>query len=288
VIARLALIAAALAGTARADDAAAVHERQLSPRNDTMFLSMSQIHDDELISRDLRLSAGVPLLRGDGYGLALFQRYAVTEMQSERYLADDLVLHRFDVMVGGGARLAPEWSLRGAIGLTYASDLHIGGVSADAMHGTAAAIVHHVLGPSDAMSVGVAYASSSELLVVLPILGYVHQRAGSPFRFDAELPHHVRAVYAFAPAWEAAFGIEVHGDVWLASGMRENVEVRRSGGAMFLELGLAAYGPIRVEARGGLSVDTYRLPDPTMPDATRDLGLRPASFAQLQVTVLPR
>jgi hypothetical protein len=289
----LALVASA-SGAARAEsppspdpnDAAeaAAMERRLSPRNDVVYLSVSQIHDDTLVSRDVRVSAGAPLFRGDGFGAGVFVRYATTWIDSDELLSESLVLHRFDLMVGGGARLAPGWSLRGAVGVTYASDLHLHELVSDPFQLTVAALVRHPLGPSDVWLAGLAYASSSTIYPVLPTLGYVHQRAGSPFRFDALLPHHVRVVYDLTPRLYGALGVEVHGDKWSVRGMRQILDTRRDGGAVFGELGVAAVGAIHVEGRLGLSVDRYVLPD-AMTDATRKLGLRPAAFAQLLAVV---
>ena len=295
VVLGLALVAAAF-DPARAESSesqdpapaadAASADRRLSPRNDVVYLSISQIHDDLLASRDLRIGAGAPLVRGDGYGVGVFQRYATTWIDSGELLPGALVLHRFDLMLGGGVRLAPGWSLRGAIGTTYASDLHEHDLSWQPFQLTVAALVHHPLGPSDAWVAGVAYSSGSSLYPWLPTLGYVHQRAGAPFRFDALLPHHVRAVYALTPRWYGALGIEVHGDRWLVRGMRQSIDTRRDGGATFGELGVAAVGAVHVECRLGLSVDRYTLPD-AMSDTSHRLSLRPAAFAQLLAVVAP-
>ncbi len=295
VVLGLALVASAL-GPARAESPdsarpidngdAASADRRLSPRTDAVYLSFSQIHDDVLVSRDLRISAGAPLVRGDGFGFGVFQRYATTWIDSDELLPSALVLHRFDLMLGGGARLAPGWSLRGAVGVTYASDLHEHDLSWQPFQLTVAALVRHPLGPSDAWMAGVAYSSGSSLYPVLPTLGYVHQQAGAPFRFDALLPHHVRAVYDLSPRWYGALGIEVHGDKWLVRGMRQSIDTRRDGGAIFGELGVAAVGAVHVECRLGLSVDRYTLPD-VMTDTSQRLSLRPAAFTQLLAVVAP-
>lgn len=49
-------------------------------------------------------------MRGDGFGFGVFQRYATTWIDSDELLTIALVLHRFDLMLGGGARLAPGCS----------------------------------------------------------------------------------------------------------------------------------------------------------------------------------
>lgn len=278
------LLAACLAGEARAEDDRPSAERRLAPRNDAVFLSMRQIHGDEVGARDVKVSVGAPVLRGDGFGIALFQRYAATWIESERRLPESLVLHRFDLMLGGGARLAPGWSFRGALGVAYASDLRLGRLSIDPFQLTTAAMVRHVVGPSDAWMIGVAYSSSSAFYPLLPMLGYVHQREGSRFRFDALLPHHVRAAYQLTSHVSGALGIETHGDRWLVHGMERFLETRREGGTIFGELGTAVYGPVQVELRAGVSVDRYTLPD-TMSDTSRALPLKASAFAQLMVVV---
>jgi len=284
----LALVVMA-SGLARADDEPAredtkARDRRLAPRNDTVFVSISQLHDDELASRDQRVSIGAPVLRGDRYGAGLFLRYQTTWIDSDRFLARGLVVHRFDVMLGGGGQLTPGWLIRGGLGTTYASDLHQSSPAFEAVHSTAAVIVRHVIGPGDAWLAGIAYASSSNLYPILPILGYVHEQPGSPFRIDVQLPHHVRVEYRFTGTLNAAFGLEAHGDVWLVAGMHRDLDARRNGGAVFGELGVAAYGPIELELRLGVAIDSYTLPS-VMTDTTIDLPLRPSSFGQLLVVV---
>lgn len=287
------LLGVLASGRARADDGQehedleredpATTARRLALRNDSVYLSLFQIYQPSLTSRDVRVSVGVPVVRGEGYGVALLPRYAATWIEGDR-LADELVLHRFDVMLGGGGRVAPGWSLRGALGVSYASDLQLDGIASEAFGLTVAALVNHALGPSDAIVVGLAYASTSSLYPVLPILGYVHQRAGSRFRFEAQLPRHVRASYRLTPRLEATLGVEVHGDKWLVQGMRERLDTRRDGGSAFAELGVAAAGSLRVDLRLGISVDRYTLPDTlpdTMTDTTHDGSLGVAAFAQL-------
>jgi hypothetical protein len=248
-----------------------------------VYLSIFQIFQPSLSSRDIRVSVGAPVLRGDGYGVGIFGRYAATWIDGDQ-LADELVLHRFDVMLGGGGRLAPGWSLRGALGVSYGSDLQLDGVASAGFGLTTAALVHHPLGPSDAIVFGVAYSSNSSLYPVLPILGYVHQGAGSRFRFDAQLPHHVRVSYDLTPRLQAALGLEVHGDKWLVRGMHAPLDTRRDGGSAFAELGVAAVGPVRVDVRIGISVDRYVLPD-VMTDTSHRGPLALAGFAQLLAVV---
>jgi len=275
-------------GQARADSSpetedAATAARRLAPRNDSVYLSIYKIYEPSLSSRDVRVGVGAPVLRGDGYGVGLFQRYAATWIEGDQ-LPDELVLHRFDVMLGGGGRLAPGWSLRGALGVSYGSDLQLGGVASAAFGVTTAALVHHALGPSDAIIFGAAYASSSSFYPVLPIIGYVHQRAGSRFRFDAQLPHHVRVSYDLTPRLQAALGLEVHGDKWLVHGTRAQLDTRRDGGSAFAELGVAVAGPVRLDVRVGISVDRYTLPD-VMTDTSHEGALAISGFAQLLAVV---
>jgi hypothetical protein len=284
----LCLLGVAALGQARADttienEDPASAARRLSPRNDAVYLSLFQIYQPSLSSRDIRVSVGAPVLRGDGYGVALFQRYAATWIDGDQ-LADGLVLHRFDLMLGGGGRLAPGWSLRGALGVSYASDLQLDGVAARAFGLTTAALVHHPLGSNDAIIFGVAYASNSSLYPVLPILGYVHQSPGSRFRFDAQLPHHVRISYDLTPRLQAALGLEVHGDKWLVRGMHALLDTRRDGGSAFAELGVVATGSVRVDVRLGISVDRYTLPD-AMTDTSHEGSLGLSGFAQLLAVV---
>src|SRR4051812_12214377 len=106
VVLGLALVASTL-GRARAgapepatpvdNGDAASADRRLSPRNDAVYLSVWQIHDGVLVSRDVRIGAGAPLVRGDGFGLGVFQRYATTWIDSDELLPGPLVLHRFDL-----------------------------------------------------------------------------------------------------------------------------------------------------------------------------------------------
>jgi hypothetical protein len=289
LVPRLALALVALsAGLAHADgdelahDDAKLRDRQLAPRNDSVFASFSQLHDDEIASRDMRISLGAQVLHGDDYGVGLFQHYSTTWIDSNRFLARGLELHRFDLMLGGGGRLADGWSLRGGLGVTYASDLS--SPTFEAVHSTAVAIVRHVVGPSDAWTAGIAYASSSSIYPILPVLGYVHQAPGSPFRIDVQLPHHARVEYRFAHNLNAAFGAEAQGDLWLVAGMRKNLESRRDGGAIFGELGVPIYGPVELDLRLGVSVVSYTLPN-VMTDMTVDLPVRASSFGQVLVVV---
>lgn len=269
-------------GGSQVEDPAA-EARRLSPRNDSVYLSIFQIYQPALSSRDVRLSVGAPVLRGDHYGVGVFQRYAATRIDGDQ-LADPLVLHRFELMLGGGGRFAPGWSLRGALGVSYASDLQLNGLTSDAFGLTVAGLVNHAVGPSDAIIVGFAYSSSSSLYPVLPILGYVHQSPGSPLRFDAQLPRHVRVSYDLTPRLAVALGLEVHGDRWLVRGMRARLDTRRDGGSAFAELSVAALRSVRIDARLGISVDRYTLPD-VMTDTTHEGSLGVSGFAQLLAVV---
>lgn len=283
----LVVVAAAL-GTARADtvesEDLASAERRLAPRSDSVFVSVSQIQRDSVSSRDVRLSAGVPVLRIRGVGVGVFLRYATTWIDSERRLPETLSLHRFDAQLGGGGRLAAGWSLRGALGVTYASDLNLPGLPGEGFQMTTALILRRVLGPSDAWVAGLSYSSGSNLFPVLPILGYVHQRAASPFRFEAMLPRHVRVVYQLTPRLHGALAVEAHGDKWLVRGMNRPLDARREGGSAFGEIGLAVYGPLRLDGRFGMSFDSYTLPD-AMTGTSDDLPLAASAFAQLLLVV---
>jgi hypothetical protein len=259
-------------------------ERRLAPRNDSVHFSISQIDDHAVESRDVRISVGAPVLHVHGVGVGLFLRYAATRIESDQFLPEALVLHRFDVQLGGGGRLAPGWWFRGAFGVGYASDLHPHGLPGDALQSTAAAMVRHAFGPSDSWTIGVAYSSFSSLSPVLPILGYVHERAGARFRFEAQLPRLVRAVYQLTPRLHAALGLEAHGDKWLAQGMRRLLDTRREGGSAFGEADLATHGAVHLVGRLGASFDSYTLPD-AMTDSSHELALKTSAFAQLLVVV---
>lgn len=261
-------------------------DRRLTPRADLVYLTAWQLRDAQVGSRDVRVAVGEPLARGPGYGVGVFQRYAATWLDRGPYLSRSLTLHQFDLMVAGSDRLAPGWSVFGVLDVGYAAELRAGVPWGSAVHGTAAAVLQYALGRSDAIVLGSVYSSSSSLFAVLPILGYVHQREGSAFRLDVQLPDHLRGVYALAPRWELALGAELHSDLWSVPGMHRTLEVERDGVATFVELGFLATPSLRVEARGGLSIDSYRLPD-FASDTTRELDLRAAPFAQVQVVLLP-
>jgi hypothetical protein len=271
---------------AHAEPAAAVPaSRRLSPRSDAIAASYTATYRAELSTQDLRLRAAAPLIRGDGFGVALLAGYGVTQLDTSRDDLDQhLVLHRFEATLGGGAAVSPGWSLRGSLGASYSSDL--GAATSTALQITSSAAIHRVLGPADAVIAGLVYTSTAELYPVLPILGYVHQREGSPLRFDVFLPRHVRAEYALGPRLRTAFGIEVVGNTWVVQMGRTELRARRAGGAVFGELQLAASQLVRVEARLGMSVDRYTLPA-MVEGSTFDLSLHAAAFAQLAVIIAP-
>ncbi|HET7504004.1 MAG TPA: hypothetical protein VFK02_23450 [Kofleriaceae bacterium] len=276
----------AQAGLARGEPATPVPAgRRLSPRSDAVAASYSASHRDELSTRDLRLRAAAPLVRGDGYGMALLLGYAATQLDvGLTDLDEHLVLHRFETTLGGGASLAPGWSLRGSIGAAYSSDLEV--ATWNALQVTSSVLVHRVLGPSDAVLAGIIYTSAGELYPVLPSVGYVHQREGSPLRFDVFVPRHARAEYELSSRLRCALGIEVNGNNWIVQVARTEIHARRAGGAVFGELQVAATQLVRLEARLGVSVDHYTLP--VMADGTtRDQPLRAAAFGQLAVIVAP-
>jgi hypothetical protein len=147
-------------------------------------------------------------------------------------------------------------------------------------------MVHRVLGPADAVIAGVIYSQSAELLPVLPILGYVHQREASPFRLDIFLPHHARAEYELAPWLQGALAIETAGNTWVLQMRTTERRARRAGGALFGEIDLRATQLVRLEARLGLSVDRYSLPA-QLDGAPREQPLRAAAFAQLAILIVP-
>lgn len=278
--------ASARADPAPADPAPAVPAgRRLSPRSDAVAASYTATRSAALSTRDFRLKAAAPLIRGDGYGIALLFGYGATHLDvGLDDLDEHLVLHRFETTLGGGTALAPGWSLRGSAGAAYATDLQAATWSG--LQITSSVMVHRVLGPSDAVLVGVVYTSTADLYPVLPLAGYVHQRVGSPLRFDVFLPRHARAEYALSSRLRAALGIEVVGNTWIVQRMTTELRARRAGGAVFGELQLAATALVRLEARLGLSVDRYTLP--AMDDgSTVERPLHAAAFAQLAVIVAP-
>lgn len=258
--------------------------RKLSPRSDAVLASYTATRDADLATWDLRLKAGAPLVRGDGFGVALLADYAATHLALDMPEGDEeLTLHRFEATLGGGAGIAPGWSLRGSFGVNYGTDLQR--ATTDALRVTASAMAHHVLGPSDAVLAGAVYTQADEILPVLPLLGYVHQRDGSPLRIDVFLPHHARAEYALWPRVRGAFGLETFGSTWLLQMAQSQMRARRAGGSLFGELELLATSLVRVQARLGLTVARYTLP---APDGTpRDFPLRAAGFAQLAIVVEP-
>jgi len=259
--------------------------RRLSPRSDAIGAWYSATYRPELSTRDVRLRAAAPLVRGDGYGAAILAGYGATQLDvdlGER--REHLVFHRFETTLGGGVGIAPGWSLRGSLGAAYSSDLRAATWSA--LQITSSAMVHRVLGDADAVLAGIIYTSASELYPVLPAIGYVHQRPGSPLRFDAFLPHHARAEVALGPRLRSALGIEVVGNLWIARPAATMLRSRRAGGALFGELQVAATGLVRLEARAGLSVDRYVLPA-IAGGATVEQPLRPAAFAQAAVVIVP-
>lgn len=260
--------------------------RRLSPRNDAVMLAFAARGGGAVGTRDFRIKGAVPVVRGDGYGGALLLGYGKTHLDLERG-GGELELHRFDASLGGGGGIAPGWSMRGSLGTAYSSDLDRSTWRAWQL--TVAAMVQHVVGPSDAWVAGLVYTSTSDLFPVLPIVGYVHQRAGSPFRFDAFLPRHIRAEYELHPRWRTALGVEVQGNTWAAQMGHNAVDLKRAGGAVFGELQLAASQLVRVEARAGISVDRYTLPatEPMASELTEDTSLRAAGFFQLAVLVAP-
>jgi hypothetical protein len=280
------LAVVAHAGLSRAQPASPVPaSRRLSPRSDAIAASYTASFRPELSTRDLRLRAAAPLARGDGYGAAILFGYGATQLDvGLDDLDQHLVLHRFDTTLGGGAALAPGWSLRGSLGAAYSSDLEVATWSA--LQVTSSVMVHHVLGPADAVLAGVIYTSAAELYPVLPSLGYVHQREGSPLRFDVFVPHHARAEYELSPRLRGALGVEVVGNTWVVQVARTELHARRAGGAVFGELQVAATQLVRFEARLGMSIDRYTLPAMT-DGTTRDQPLRAAAFGQLAVIVAP-
>lgn len=280
---RLAIAVLLLGASAASAEPPALAARRLSPRADGVMAAYAASYDGELTTRDLRLKGGVPLLRGDGYGVGLLLGYGATHLDvatDERH--DGFELHRFEATLGGGATLAPGRSLRASIGTAYASDLHAG--TWDALQLTSSAMVHWVLGEDDAVLIGAVYTSTAEFLPVLPVIGYVHQHDGSRFRFEMFLPRHIRAEYELHPCVRGALGIETLGNTWRLT--MQSARVRRAGGSLFGEVAFPMTSRMRLEARVGLAVARYEVPAAAS-GAMLDDSLRPAGFAQLALLLVP-
>lgn len=259
--------------------------QRLSPRTDMVLTSITTTHNSGLDVRDLRLKAAAPLVRGDGYGLALLMNYGATWLSYPSGSAsEELTLHRFEAMVGGGAGMADDWSLRGSFGVSHSSDLVDS--TWDALQATACMMLHKVATPSDAVMFGAVYTSASQLVPVLPLFAYVHQAPGSPFRFDLFLPHHVRVEYGLSQRWRSAAGLEASGDTWAVHMGHASQQASREGGAVFGELQLQLTRMLHAEARAGMSVDRYELPMQAG-GPVQSLGLRASTFGQLSLVVAP-
>ncbi len=264
--------------------AAAAEARKLSPRTDAVMAAYSAMYDGDLTTQDLRVRAGAPLVRGDSFGLGLLLGYDLTHWGFTAQSGEgDLALHRFEATLGGGGALAPGRSLRASLGVAYGSDLR--DATWSALQLTSSAMVHWVLGPDDAIVVGAVYTSTAELLPVLPIFGYVHQRNGSPVRIDIFIPKHVRAEYDLHPCIRGALGVEVLGNTWIAQWMQSQGTVKRAGGTAFGELGFRLTPRTRLEARLGLAVMRNTLP--ALAGVMHENALRPGSFAQLALRFVP-
>jgi hypothetical protein len=250
-----------------------------------VLVSYAATHNADLTTGDLRLKAAAPLVRGDAFGIALLAGYGLTHLDLATEALDrQLTLHRFEGTLGGGVGLAPGWSLRGSFAIAHASDLR--DTTWSALQVTSSAMVHRVIGPSDAVIAGAVYTSSAEFLPLLPILGYVHQREGSPLRVDVFLPHHARVEYELRPRLRTALGVETAGNTWIVHSGSSELRARRAGGAVFGEIQLGATRLVTFEARVGLSVDRYTFPT-ELDGGLRNHGLRAAGIAQLAVVIAP-
>jgi hypothetical protein len=270
------------------DDKPSDSER-LSPRADLVMAGFTSINSSSLSVQDYRIKAAAPVARGDHYGIALLVNYAATSIDySEMGRADHLMLHRFEAMLGGGtsmAMLGNGWSLRGSFGVSHSSDLR--DTTWDSVEITSCAMLHYVIDPSNAIVFGVVYTNPNQLFPVLPLLGYVHQREGSPFKLDIFLPHHVRGEWTMSKRLRSALGAEASGDQWTVQlqegAARQQVMTSREGGALFAEMQLYLNRMVHLEARAGVSVDRYTLPEQAQMGITPPF--RAASFAQLSLVV---
>lgn len=121
---------------------------------------------------------------------------------------------------------------------------------------------------------------------MLPTLGWVHQREGSPFRVEIALPLSARAAYQLSPRIRGATGVELIADNWVQRSGSRNVDVRRFGGSTFGELELTATQMVRIQLRGGMQLTSYTLPS-EMAGVTRDGPTRAGGFVQLGVLLVP-
>jgi hypothetical protein len=277
-------VAAAGASAETTGDAApaapsATEAAKLSPRTDGVMAAYSATYDGELTTQDLRLKAAAPLVRGPAFGLGLLAGYAMTHLAFPTETGDDsLRLHRFEATLAAGSTLAPGRSIRVSLGTAYASDLRVSAWSA--LQVTSSATVHWVLGSDDAILLGAVYTSAPEFSPVLPIIGYVHQRDGSRFRFDMFIPKHVRAEYELHPRVRGALGIEALGNIWAVQRLQAEQSVKRAGGSIFGELGFQLARWMRLEVRAGVCVMRHTLPADAI-DAESEQSLRAGGFTQL-------
>jgi hypothetical protein len=244
-----------------------------------MMVVYAASRNGAITSQDLRLKADAPLVRGDGFGLRLLLGYGMTHLDlGAGDQRDSFDLHRFEATLGGAKALGPGKTLRVALGTAYASDLQASTWRAFQL--TSLAVVHWVLGPDDAILLGAVYTSTAEFAPVVPILGYVHQRDGSRFRFDMFLPRHIRAEYELHPRVRGALGLEIAGYTWAVQGTQSHPLIRRAGGDVFGELGFRLTRLVRLEARVGVSTTRSTLPAEAT-DVMISSSPRPAGFAQL-------
>jgi hypothetical protein len=258
---------------------------RLSPRVDAVLVSWMTTLGGDVATRDVIVKAAAPLVRGDGYGVALLGSYAGTHLDTRMPEGNaHLRVHCFEATLGGGVGLLPGWSLRGSLGVAHASDLAVFRWSS--LQLTSSATVHHVLGPADAVVVGAVYTSIAEFSPVLPMIGYVHQREGSPFRLDVFLPHHARVQYALARRLRGALGIEALGTTWNIHTGRGTQDAKRGAGATFGEIELGLTSLLYLQARAGVLIARYTLPS-ERDGMTLERGLGAGGFAQLAVVVVP-
>lgn len=269
------LIAITAPARAIADDAL-----RLLPRVDRIYLAFSET--DHTV--DAGAGVGAPIVTGPGYGLAAFASYAFTELRGGAFAQPPLHLHRFEAMLGGGAALAAGWTLQGALGVAYASDLEA--ASWDAVQPTVSMMIHHVAGDATAWAIGAAYTTGSPYASLLPIVGFVHQAPGAPLRIDVLLPHHLRIDYETSPRLRLGIGTEARGTTWSAQGRRGTLALGRAGATEFAAISVAIAGPLRLEARLGVETTQYTLATPAGTDVATQ-ALQTDLFGQLMLVVAP-
>jgi hypothetical protein len=275
------------AGLALADDDDPV--TRLAPRGDPVVAgarydapSTLETPGSGRVEHDVAFAVGVVRLVNDGWTLGLVGRYRFDRIALDRATGGNGTydLYTFALSVFSHIPISRSLTLFGYVGLLSASDLK--SAPLDSFQPAFAVYATYALGDADALLFGVGLARFSGALWPVPLLGYVHQATGSPFRFDALLPQWIRAYYAVVPPVRLALGIDYDSDAW---------SVTREAISLLQSTQIQAYGGVRVigpaqrfvEARGGAEVyQSYALPGVANGAFTT---ARPAPYAQLAVGI---